>query len=97
VAENIFKCRNENGVFTQETPLESTSFGRKGYDSFLGFRIRDAKNPFGTIPLFILETYKIIVEKMAKDEGVSLQNLMGNRRFFKKIDLEKNIIPIRLD
>jgi uncharacterized protein len=89
LAENIFNYRNENGVFASRNAIKKVPrLGGKAYEQAAGFlRIRDAKNPLDNSSVHP-ETYKI-VEKMAKDEGVSLQNLIGNKRILQKIDLEK--------
>lgn len=89
LAENIFNYRNENGAFTSRNAIKKVPrLGGKAYQQAAGFlRIRDAKNPLDNSSVHP-ETYKI-VEKMAKDEGVSLQDLIGNKTILQKIDLKK--------
>ena len=89
LAENIFNYRNENGAFTSRNDIKKVPrLGGKAYEQAAGFlRIRDAKNPLDNSSVHP-ETYKI-VEKMAKDEGVSLQDLIGNKTILQKIDLKK--------
>ncbi len=89
LAENIFNYRNENGAFTSRNAIKKVPrLGEKAYQQAAGFlRIRDAKNPLDNSSVHP-ETYKI-VEKMAKDEGVSLQDLIGNKTILQKIDLKK--------
>ncbi len=89
LAENIFNYRNENGAFTSRNDIKKVPrLGGKAYEQAAGFlRIRDAKNPLDNSSVHP-ETYKI-VEKMAKDEGVSLQDLIGNKMILQKIDLKK--------
>jgi uncharacterized protein len=81
--------RNENGVFTSRNAIKKVPrLGGKAYEQAAGFlRIRDGKNPLDNSSVHP-ETYKT-VEKMAKDEGVSLQDLIGNKTILQKIDLEK--------
>ncbi len=89
LAENIFNYRSENGAFTSRNAIKKVPrLGEKAYQQAAGFlRIRDAKNPLDNSSVHP-ETYKI-VEKMAKDEGVSLQDLIGNKTILQKIDLKK--------
>ncbi len=89
LAENIFNYRNENGAFTSRNDIKKVPrLGGKAYEQAAGFlRIRDAKNPLDNSSVHP-ETYKI-VEKMAKDERVSLQDLIGNKTILQKIDLKK--------
>ncbi|WP_179348984.1 Tex family protein [Winogradskyella pacifica] len=89
LAENIFNYRNENGAFTSRNEIKKVPrLGGKAYEQAAGFlRIRDAKNPLDNSSVHP-ETYKI-VEKMAKDEGVSLQDLIANKTILQKIDLKK--------
>ena len=89
LAENIFNYRNENGAFKSRNEIKKVPrLGGKAYEQAAGFlRIRDAKNPLDNSSVHP-ETYKI-VEKMAKDEGVSLQELIGNKTILQNIDLKK--------
>ncbi|EPR72210.1 Transcription accessory protein (S1 RNA-binding domain) [Winogradskyella psychrotolerans RS-3] len=89
LAENIFNYRNENGAFKSRNDIKKVPrLGGKAYEQAAGFlRIRDAKNPLDNSSVHP-ETYKI-VEKMAKDEGVSLQDLIGNKTILQNIDLNK--------
>lgn len=89
LAENIFNYRNENGAFTSRNAIKKVPrLGGKAFEQAAGFlRIRDAKNPLDNSSVHP-ETYKII-EKMAKDEGVSLQKLIGHKAILQNIDLKK--------
>lgn len=89
LAENIFNYRNENGAFKSRNDIKKVPrLGGKAYEQAAGFlRIRDAKNPLDNSSVHP-ETYKI-VERMAKDERVSLQELIGNKAILQKIDLKK--------
>ena len=88
LAENIFKYRNENGAFISRNEIKKVPrLGGKAYEQAAGFlRIRDAKNPLDNSAVHP-ESYKI-VEKMAKDVGVTLQQLIGNKTILQKIDLK---------
>jgi uncharacterized protein len=89
LAENIFNYRNENGVFKSRNDIKKVPrLGGKAYEQAAGFlRIRDAKNPLDNSSVHP-ETYKI-VEKMAKDEAISLKELIGNKAVLQNIDLKK--------
>ncbi|WP_417876639.1 Tex family protein [Winogradskyella sediminis] len=88
LAENIVNYRTENGAFTSRSEIKKVPrLGGKAFQQAAGFlRIRDAKNPLDNSSVHP-ETYKI-VEKMAKDEGVSLENLMGNKAKLQKLNLK---------
>jgi len=88
LAENIVNYRNENGVFTSRNEIKKVPrLGGKAFQQAAGFlRIRDAKNPLDNSSVHP-ETYKI-VEKMAKDEGLSLKNLIGNKTKLQKLHLK---------
>ncbi|WP_296311856.1 Tex family protein [Winogradskyella sp. UBA3174] len=89
LAENIFDYRNENGVFTSRNTIKKVPrLGGKAFEQAAGFlRIHDAKNPLDNSSVHP-EAYKI-VEKMAKDEKISLDELIGNKGVLQKIDLKK--------
>ncbi|MEP5256185.1 MAG: Tex family protein [Winogradskyella arenosi] len=89
LAENIVNYRNENGAFTSRSQIKKVPrLGGKAFEQAAGFlRIRDAKNPLDNSSVHP-ETYKL-VEKMAKDEGISLQDLIGQKAKLQKIDLKK--------
>ena len=89
LAENIFNYRNENGVFKSRSDIKKVPrLGGKAYEQGAAFlRIKDANNPLDDSSVHP-ESYKI-VEKMAKDEGISLQELIGNKAILQKIDLKK--------
>ena len=89
LAENIFNYRNENGAFKSRNAIKKVPrLGGKAYEQAAGFlRIREAKNPLDNSAVHP-ETYKI-VEKMAKDEKLSLDNLIGNKTILQNIDLKK--------
>jgi len=89
LAENIFNYRNENGVFTSRNAIKKVPrLGGKAFEQGAAFlRIREAKNPLDDSAVHP-ESYNI-VEKMAKDLNVTLNDLIGNQELLKKIDLKK--------
>ncbi|WP_044400625.1 Tex family protein [Lacinutrix sp. Hel_I_90] len=89
LAENIFNYRNENGSFKSRNDIKKVSrLGGKAFEQGAAFmRIKEAKNPLDDSAVHP-ESYKI-VEKMAKDEGVSVSDLIGNKTILQKIDLKK--------
>ena len=89
LAENIFNYRNENGVFTSRNAIKKVPrLGGKAFEQGAAFlRIREAKNPLDDSAVHP-ESYNI-VEKMAKDLKVTLNDLIGNQELLKKIDLKK--------
>lgn len=88
LAENIFNYRNEHGVFTSRNEIKKVPrLGGKAFEQGAAFlRIREAKNPLDDSAVHP-ESYNI-VEKMAKDLKVTLNDLIGNQELLKKIDLK---------
>jgi len=89
LAENIVNYRSKNGAFTSRKDIKNVPrLGDKAFEQGAGFlRIKDAENPLDDSAVHP-ESYAI-VEKMAKDEGVSVKELIGNTSTLKKIDLKK--------
>lgn len=90
-ASNIIDYRKENGNFTSRTQLKKVPrIGAKAFEQAAGFlRIKDAKNPLentGVHP----EAYHI-VNKMAKDQGQKISDLVGNSTLLRSIDLAKYV------
>ncbi|TVZ48377.1 Tex family protein [Olleya sp. Hel_I_94] len=88
LAENIFNYRNEHGVFTSRNAIKKVPrLGGKAFEQGAAFlRIRAAKNPLDDSAVHP-ESYNI-VEKMAKDLKVTLNDLIGNQELLKKIELK---------
>ncbi len=88
LAENIFNYRTENGVFkSRKDILKVPRLGGKAFEQSAAFlRIKGAKNPLDDSAVHP-ERYAI-VKQMAKDEGVSLQELIGNKTKLQNIDLK---------
>lgn len=91
MAENIVNYRSENGAFTSRKELKKVPrLGEKAFQQAAAFvRIHNAENPLDNSAVHP-EAYPI-VEKMAKDLGVPLQELIGNKEKINAIPLEKYI------
>lgn len=91
LAENIFNYRTEHGVFkSRKDILKVPRLGGKAFEQSAGFlRIKNAKNPLDDSAVHP-ERYTI-VKQMAKDEGISLSELIGNKAVLQKIDLKKYV------
>lgn len=89
LAENIVKYRSENGGITSRKDLMKVPrLGAKAFEqSAAFFRITHAENPLDNSAVHP-ERYKL-VEKMAKDQKVSVSELIGNKSLIAKIDLKK--------
>lgn len=91
LAENIIKHRNENGPFKKREELKKVArMGDKAFEQCAGFlRIRDAINPLDSSSVHP-ESYQI-VEKMAKDQNCTIEELIKNDAIRKAIDLKKYV------
>ncbi|TWP23736.1 RNA-binding transcriptional accessory protein [Apibacter muscae] len=91
LAENIIKYRTEKGLFTQREELKKIPrLGDKAFQQSSAFlRIPNAKNPLDNSAVHP-ESYPI-VEQMAKDLGLKVENLVCNSEEIKKIKLDKYI------
>ncbi len=87
LAENIVAYRNENGAFTDRSTIKKVPrLGGKAFEQGAGFlRIKDGKNPLDDSAVHP-ESYSI-VKQMAKDKGIPLSDLIGNKTELQKIDL----------
>lgn len=88
LATNIVKYREENGPFgSRKELLDVPRLGQKAFEQSAGFlRIRQAKNPLDNSSVHP-ERYSL-VQRMAKDMGVSVADLVGNSSLVKKIPLD---------
>jgi protein Tex len=79
IAENIVQYRSENGPFEDRKQLKKVPrLGDKAYQQGVAFiRIKDGKNPLDNSAVHP-ETYSI-VEKMAKDLKLSVNDLIANK------------------
>jgi len=88
LAENIVNYRNENGPFVSRSAIKKVPrLGGKAFEQGAAFlRIKEAKNPLDDSAVHP-ESY-IIVEKIAKDRGVTIAELIGNKNELQKVNLE---------
>src|SRR5690606_41362618 len=91
MAENIVNYRSENGAFSSRKELKKVQrLGEKAFQQAAAFvKIHNAKNPLDNSAVHP-EAY-LIVEKMAKDLGVSVDSLIGNKEKINAIPLEKYV------
>lgn len=91
LAENIVQYRSENGPFQDRKQLKKVPrLGEKAFQQGAAFiRIRNAKNPLDNSAVHP-EAYSI-VEKMAKDAGISLRDLIGKKEKIAQIDPAKYV------
>ena len=91
LAQNIVTFRAENGAFSSRKQLKKVPrMGEKAFEQCAGFlRIREASNPLDNTAVHP-ESYHI-VEKMAKDLGCTLIDLIQNPLLRKQINLQNYI------
>lgn len=91
LAQNIVSYRQENGPFSSRKQLKKVPrLGDKAFEQAAGFlRIRDAKHPLDSSAVHP-ESYHI-VEQMAADLGVSVQDLMKDEKLHTQIQLQKYV------
>ena len=89
LAKNIVNYREEHGAFSSRNDIKKVPLlGDKAFEQGAGFlRIKEAKNPLDDSAVHP-ESYAI-VEKMVKDLGKKVSDLIGNKAELKKIDLQK--------
>lgn len=88
LAENIVKFRSEHGAFTSRNDIKNVPrLGDKAFEQSAGFlRVKDGDNPLDDSAVHP-ESYSI-VEQMAKDEGVSVSEMIGNKSLLENINLK---------
>jgi len=91
MAKNIVKHRDENGPFKSRAEVKKVpKIGAKAFEQCAGFlRVRVSKNPLDASAVHP-ESYEI-VDKMAKDLGCSVADLMKDALLRAKIDLKKYV------
>lgn len=91
IAANIVKYREDNGAFASRAQLKKVPrLGPKAFEQCAGFlRIRGAKNPLDTSAVHP-ERYEL-VERMAKDAGFSVAELVNNETNSAKIEVNKYV------
>lgn len=89
LAENIVKYRSDNnGITSRKELLKVPRLGAKAFEqSAAFFRITNAEHPLDNSAVHP-ERYAL-VEKMAKDQKVSVAELIGNKALISKIELKK--------
>lgn len=89
LAQNIVEYRTQNGAFqSRKALLKVARMGDKAFEQSAGFlRIRDSKNPLDNTAVHP-ESYPI-VEQMAKDLGVTVQQLIEDAQIRKSINLNR--------
>jgi uncharacterized protein len=93
LAQNIVDYRSENGPFGSRSELLKVKrMGAKAFEQSAGFlRIRGAENPLDSSAVHP-ESYHV-VEKMARDLGVEVLELINNEEKRKEIKPEKYVTP----
>ena len=91
LAKNIVEYRKENGAFASRAQLKKVSrLGSAAFEQCAGFlRIPGAKNPLDNSAVHP-ERYAL-VEKMAKDQGVTVKQLVEDKALQRKIDIKKYV------
>ncbi|WP_185218542.1 Tex family protein [Sphingobacterium mizutaii] len=91
LAQQIINYRKENGPFSSRRELKKVPrLGDKAFEQAAGFlRIRNADHPLDASAVHP-ERYAL-VEQMAKDIHVSIQDLMKDEKVRKSVDLKKYI------
>ena len=91
LAQNIVEFRAKNGNFTsRQQLLKVPRLGGKAFEQCAGFlRIENAKNPLDNSAVHP-ESYEV-VEKMAKDVGVTVVELVKKPEYRKQISVQKYV------
>ena len=91
LAKNIVEYRRENGAFSSRSQLKKVPrLGPSAYEQCVGFlRIPGARNPLDNSAVHP-ERYSL-VETMAKDQGVTVKQLVEDKALQKKIDIRKYV------
>ena len=91
LAGNIVVYRNEHGPFHSREELKKVSkLGPKTFEQAAGFlRIREAENPLDRSAVHPESYY--IVDRMARDLGCSVHDLMKDEKLRARIDLNKYV------
>ena len=91
LAQNIIDYRTENGGFkSRKELLKVAKMGAKTYEQCAGFiRVAASENPLDRSAVHP-ERYAL-VEKMAKDLGAKVEDLINNAELRKQIDINKYV------
>jgi len=88
LAENIVDYRSENGSFSSRNEIKKVArLGNKAFEQGAAFlRIKDAENLLDDSAVHP-ERYNL-VKQIAKDEGKTIKELIGNKDVLQKVDLK---------
>ena len=91
LAENIVAYIRENGPFKSRSELKNVKrMGAKTFELCAGFlRIEGAENPLDNSAVHP-ESYAI-VERMAKDAGLSVSEMIGNEALCNRVDITRYV------
>ena len=91
LAENIVAYIRENGPFKSRSELKNVKrMGAKTFEQCAGFlRIEGAENPLDNSAVHP-ESYAI-VERMAKDAGLSVSEMIGNEALCNRVDITRYV------
>lgn len=91
LAKNIVEYRRENGAFASRAQLKKVPrLGPSAFEQCAGFlRIPGAKNPLDNSAVHP-ERYAL-VETMAKDQGVTVRQLVEDKALQKKVDIRRYV------
>ncbi|MFW5767149.1 MAG: helix-hairpin-helix domain-containing protein, partial [Bacteroidota bacterium] len=91
LAQNIVDYRSENGRFTERKELKKVKLmGDKAYQQAAGFlRVKDSVQPLDDSAVHP-ESYPV-VQSMARDLNVSVDELIGNKALINSIPLHKYV------
>ncbi len=91
LAKNIVEYRRENGAFASRAQLKKVPrLGPSAFEQCAGFlRIPGAKNPLDNSAVHP-ERYAL-VETMAKDQGVTVRQLVEDKALQKKLDIRRYV------
>lgn len=93
LAQQIVNYRKENGPFKSRRELKKVPrLGEKAFEQAAGFlRIRQGEHPLDASAVHP-ERYAL-VEQIARDLSLSVNELVGNQQVVKQIDLQKYVTP----
>ena len=91
LAKNIVEYRRDNGAFASRAQLKKVPrLGPSAFEQCAGFlRIPGAKNPLDNSAVHP-ERYAL-VENMAKDQGVTVRQLVEDKALQKKVDIKRYV------
>lgn len=93
LADKIVDYRNRQGAFTSRSELKKVErLGDRAFEQCAGFlRVRESQNPLDRSAVHP-ERYAL-VERMAKDAGATVEQLMQSKEIRSKIDIQKYVTP----